>query len=58
MIVKLGDEFDAVQTFKKTFKDHVYSFQKLNKLPKLDLDIALTVKFDPSYKIRVEGSSS
>jgi len=58
MIVKLGDEFDAVQTFKKAFKDHVHSFQKRNKLPKLDLDIALTVKFDPSNKIRVEGSSS
>jgi hypothetical protein len=58
MIVKLGDEFDAVQTFKKAFKDQVYSFQKLNKLPELDLDIALTVKFDPSNKIRVEGSSS
>ena len=48
----------SVQTFKKAFKDHVYSFQKLNKLPELDLDIALTVKFDPSNEIRVEGSSS
>ena len=58
VIVRLGDEFDAVQTFKKAFKDHIYSFQTLNKLPKLDLDIALTVKFAPSNKIRVEGSSS
>ena len=58
IIVKLGEEFDAVQTFKKAFKDHVYSFQKLNKLPDLDLDIALNVKFNSSHKIRVEGSSS
>ena len=58
LIVRLGDEFNAVETLKKAFKDYVYSFQKLNKLPELDLDIALTVKFDPSNKIRVEGSSS
>ena len=58
LIVRLGNEFDAVQTFKKVFKDYVYSFQKLNNLPKLDLDIALSVKFDTSNKIRVEGASS
>ena len=58
LIVGLGDEFDAVEIFKKVFKNYVYSFQKLNKLPELDLDIALTVKFDPSNKVRIEGSTS
>ncbi len=58
LIVRLGNEFDAVQTFKQVFKDYVYSFQKLNNLPKLDLDIALSVKFDTSNKIRIEGASS
>ena len=53
-----GDEFNAVETLKKVFKDYVYSFQKLNKLPELDLDIALTVKFDPTNKVVVEGSTS
>ena len=56
--MKLGNEFDAVQTFKQVFKDYVYSFQKLNNLPKLELDIALSVKFDISNKIRIEGASS
>ena len=58
LIVKLGDEFNAVETLKKVFKDYVYSFQKVNKLPELDLDIALTVKFDPDNKVIVEGSTS
>ena len=58
LIVRLGDEFNAVETLKKVFKDYVYSFQKLNNLPQLDLDIALTVKFDPSNKVTVEGSTS
>ena len=58
LIVRLGDEFDAVQTFKQVFKDYVYSFQKLNNLPQLDLDIALSVKFGPSNKVRIEGASS
>ena len=31
---------------------------KVSHARKEDLDIALTVKFDPSNKIRVEGSSS
>ena len=58
LIVRLGDEFNAVETLKKAYKDYVYSFQKLNKLPELDLDIALTVKFDPTNKVVVEGSTS
>ena len=58
LIVRLGDEFNAVETLKKAYKDYVYSFQKLNKLPELDLDIALTVKFDPANKVVVEGSTS
>ena len=58
LIVKLGDEFNAVEILKKVFKDYVYSFQKVNKLPELDLDIALTVKFDPANKVIVEGSTS
>ena len=58
LIVRLGDEFNAVETLKKVFKDYVYSFQKLNKLPELHLDIALTVQFDLVNKVRVEGSSS
>ena len=58
LIVRLGDEFNAVETLKKAYRDYVYSFQKLNKLPELDLDIALTVKFDPVNKVVVEGSTS
>ena len=57
LIVRLGDEFNAVETLKKAYKDYVYSFQKLNKLHELDLDIALTVKFDPDNKVVVEGST-
>ena len=58
LIVRLGDEFNAVEILKKAYRDYVYSFQKLNKLPELDLDIALTVKFDPANKVVVEGSTS
>ena len=57
LIVRLGDEFNAVETLKKVFKDYVYSFQKLNKLTELYLDIALTVQFDLVNKVSVEGSS-
>ena len=57
VIVRLGDEFEAVETFKKVFKEYVFSFQARNDLPRIDLDIALTVEFDPSSKLRVEGSS-
>jgi hypothetical protein len=28
LIVRLGDEFNAVETLKKAYKDYVYSFQK------------------------------
>ena len=52
-----GTEPD-MELLKKVFKDYVYSFQKLNKLPELYLDIALTVQFDLVNKVRVEGSSS
>ena len=58
LIVRMGDEFDAVETFKKVFKDYVSLFQKLNKLPELYLDIALTIKFDPSEQVRIQGASS
>jgi hypothetical protein len=58
VIVRMGDEFDAVETFKKVFKDYVSLFQKLNKLPELYLDIALTVKYGPSEQVRIQGASS
>ena len=58
VIVRMGDEFEAVETLKKVFKDYVSLFQKLNKLPELYLDIALTIKFDPSEQVRIQGASS
>ena len=58
LMVRLGEEFNAVETLKKVFKDYVCSLQRLNKLPELDLDIALTVKFDPANNVIVEGSTS
>ena len=57
-IVKLGDEFRTVDTIKSVFKNYVSSFQKRNNLPQLDFDIALTVKFDPTNKFIIQGSSS
>jgi hypothetical protein len=58
VIVRMGDEFDAVEMFKRIFKDYVSLFQKLNKLPELYLDIALTIKYDPSEQVRIQGASS
>jgi hypothetical protein len=58
LIVRVGNEFDAVETFKKVFRDYVSSFQKRNKLPELYLDIALTIKFGSSDKVRIQGASS
>ncbi len=57
-IVKMGDEFKTVDTIKSVFKNYVSSFQKRNNLPQLDFDIALTVKFNPSNKFTIQGSSS
>ena len=57
-IVKLGDEFKTVDTIKSVFKNYVSSFQKRSNLPQLDFDIALTVKFDPTNKFIIQGSSS
>ena len=57
-IVKLGDEFKTVDTVKSVFKNYVSSFHKRNNLPQLDFDIALTVKFDPTNKFTIQGSSS
>ena len=58
VIVRMGDEFEAVETLKKVFKDYVSLFQKCNKLPELYLDLALTIKFDPSEQVRIQGASS
>ena len=58
VVVRVGDEFEAVETYKKVFKNYVSSFQKRNKLPELYLDIALTIKFDPSNKVIIQGASS
>ena len=52
VIVRLGDEFDAMETFKRVFKDYVSSFQKHN----VELDIALTIEFDPANKVAIQGS--
>ena len=57
-IVKLGDEFRTVDTIKSVFKNYVSSFQKRNNLLQFDFDIALTVKFDPTNKFTIQGSSS
>ena len=58
VIVRLGNEFDAVETLKRTFRDYVSSFQKRNQLPEFDLDLALTVHLSPLERIRIQGSSS
>jgi hypothetical protein len=58
VVVRVGDEFEAVETYKKVFKNYVSSFQKRNKLPELYLDIASTIKFDPSNKVIIQGASS
>ena len=56
VIVRFGDEFNTVETIKTVFKDYLSSYQKPNKLPKLDLDVALKVEFDPSNTVRVQGT--
>ena len=58
VIVRLGNEFDAVETLKRTFRDYVSSFQKSNQLPEFHLDLALTVHLSPLERIRIQGSSS
>ena len=52
VIVRLGDEFDAMETFKRVFKDYISSFQKHNA----ELDIALTIEFDAYNKVPIQGS--
>ena len=57
-IVKLGDEFKTVDTIKSVFKNYVSSFHRSSNLTELDFDLALTVKFDPTNKFIIQGSSS
>ena len=45
VIVKQGREDDAVDTFRRVFKEYV----------NVDFDIALSVESDPSNKVRIEG---
>ena len=45
VIVKQGREDDAVDTFRRVFKEYV----------KTDFDIALSVESNPSNKVRIEG---
>ena len=52
VIIRLGDEFDAMETFKRVFKDYISSFQKHNA----ELDIALTIEFDAYNKVPIQGS--
>ena len=52
VIVRLGDEFDAMETFKSVFKEYVSSFQNTY----VGLDIALTVRFDSSNEMGIQGS--
>ena len=58
LLVKIGNEFEAVEVCKNEFKNYVSSFQKENKLPELGLDIAFKVKFDALNHIKIPGSSS
>ena len=55
LIVKLGDEVLAADTFRSEFKSYVSSFQKQNKKPKLNLDVALSLEFNASKKVRIRG---
>ena len=55
LIVKLGDEVLAADTFRGEFKSYVSSFQKQNKKPKLNLDVALSLEFNASKKTRIRG---
>ena len=57
-IVKLGDEFNTVDTIKTVFKNYVFSFQKSNNLPEIDFDLAVAVKLNSSNTIIIPGSSS
>ena len=52
VIVRLGNELDALETVKSVFKEYVSNFRE----HKLDLDIAVTVKYSPSNKVKVPGS--
>ncbi len=52
VIVQVGNEFDAMETFKRVFRNYVSSFAN----PNVDLDLALTVKFDPSNIVGIQGS--
>ena len=45
VIVKQGREDDAVDTFRRVFKEYV----------NVDFDIALSVESNPSNKVRIEG---
>ena len=48
VIVKQGREDDAVDTFRRVFKEYV----------NVDFDIALSVESNPSNKVRIEGRHS
>ena len=52
VLVRLGNELDALETVKSVFKEYVSNFKE----HKLDLDIAVTVKYSPSNKVKVPGS--
>ena len=55
LIVKLGDEQLAADTFRSEFKSYVSSFQKRYNKPELDLDVALTLEFNNSNKVLLGG---
>ena len=56
LIVKLGDEVLAADTFRSEFKSYVSSFQKRYNNPRLNLEVALSLEFTASNKVRLRGS--
>jgi len=58
LIVKLGDEVLAADIFRSEFKSYVSLFQKRHNKPELNLDVALTLEFNASNKVRIRGGKN
>ena len=56
VLVKEEHQTLAVETLRRVFTDYIYSYQKRNKLPYLNINLAVSIESNTSSKVRLFGS--
>ena len=55
VLVKEQDQTLAVETLRRVFTDYIYSYQKRNKLPSLNIELAVSIESKTKPKVRLLG---